>query len=884
MNLRGMLMATGISAVMGMAVGAPEMPAVVAPEILKKNLGQWIDELAHDQFRIREAASREIWKMGSPALSALEDVAAGPDPERAYRARDLIRKIELQITPETDPSVLALIERYQKAAIDEKIELFTQLHKVRAWRQILKLYASETNPNLQARLKDSISGIAVVAARERLLAGDTPGARDFLEMAPADAPGLLALAEFHRSQGSLGAELDRAKTLKGARAQAWQLAIYRAMGSLELARDSATAAGEGSIAASMALLLGDPLPWLRNQQTSRGGQIPKTYTELAIKRWQGVPLVAADLAPLVRSANAKSRSERGKSIGALFLLGEAKSAEEALAKIAPASAFSYFDLLERIPEALQALGLDAANPDYRGWVEKRVKNLSKDDAEDEEDVSMDMPELIRLANFLERRGLEEELNEAFVGPLRELAEKDEKGFTDLLGALFGSADSVGSAPRLAQRLAVKWAGNEADRWSEVLMAAFGGDEQADGWWDWMAELKPDSSRPERLDGLLALIGMTPDPLQLREKWLALAWEAVTRAPAPERAESLRLIAFLTGQSGDAATSLRVWDLMQETEREEMFWRSHIGNLSAAERWDEAAAFFIKLIDRTAKLQQDPQPSLYACAAACLRKAGKRNDAAIYDAWVEKLALGNDAAEIGNGYAFGYDYERAGEWWARAACQQDPDSVDYGSILELHLEMLVEQGRWKEAASIAEAKAQMDASAGPNGESQATRLKIRLQADLSRALDQLDGNRKRSIAILENCHRTAPGDGFMADYFFPAVRNAGLITEHDRWFGDSWNSIFEVVQEYPRSDNTLNTAAWLASRACRNLDQAEELLKKALAMNPNQAAYLDTMAEIQFAMGKRAKALDWSRQAMNYRPDDVMIRRQHERFSRNPLPR
>ena len=74
------------------------------------------------------------------------------------------------------------------------------------------------------------------------------------------------------------------------------------------------------------------------------------------------------------------------------------------------------------------------------------------------------------------------------------------------------------------------------------------------------------------------------------------------------------------------------------------------------------------------------------------------------------------------------------------------------------------------------------------------------------------------------------------------------------------------------------------RARRNLDQAEKLLEKALAANPEQSAYLDTMAEIQFARGNREKALEWSQRAVNFMSLDVMLRRQHERFRSAPLPR
>jgi hypothetical protein len=38
------------------------------------------------------------------------------------------------------------------------------------------------------------------------------------------------------------------------------------------------------------------------------------------------------------------------------------------------------------------------------------------------------------------------------------------------------------------------------------------------------------------------------------------------------------------------------------------------------------------------------------------------------------------------------------------------------------------------------------------------------------------------------------------------------------------------------------------------------------------------------MGKRAKAVEWSRRAINYRPDDAMLRVQYHRFAKAPLER
>ncbi len=876
MKFQSLVWIIGLSAWVWMA--AADTPAAPGLKPPVKSLPLLIEDLANENFRTREEASRKIWGIGDSALTALQEVASGKDPEQAYRARELIRKIQLHITPDTDPAVTAMVERYTKATPEEKVNLFDQMHKKRAWRQLLKLYASETDAELLSKLEHAIDGVAVIAARECLLASDADTAREFLEMAPADAPGLLALADFHRSQGTLVAELKRAKMLKGAHSDAWQLALYRAAGNLEAARDAADAAGEREISATLSALLGDPIPWLRGNLTDEnGGVLRNSYAELAIKRWQGKPIHQTNLDALVRGA------ENG--VSALFMLGETGLAEQLYVKKTPLDAFLYFDALERIPEALKAIGLDPEKPDYPKWVAQHMEKLIKNDGDAERDFPENSREMIHLASFLERRGLHAEAVAAFQKPFAALAEKNAKIFTLLLATLNGNAEINNAAPQLAKEAAITWAGDNGERWDQIVGAAFGGQDETMAVWDWLADLKPKASRAERLEAMLALCGLGPDPSRLRDQWLALAWQAIAKTPAENQQKLLQKLAFLIGQSGDVVNSLRVWDQLPENTRNAYFWRDHIANLSAAGRWEDAAAFFLKQIDRIATRKLDPQPSLHACAAACLRKAGHAEEAAAQDTWVDKLALGNDAVEIANGYAYGYDYKRAAEWWARATCQLSHDSEHSYAALKLHSDMLIEQGSWKEAAAVSEVLAQMVVANDSNrSNSPVENLAFRLRSDLGRALANLKNDRAGSIAILEKCHQMSSNDGSLADDFFPALRKMGLIKEHDEWFKNSWDRLTAVLAQFSNSDNTCNTAGWLAGRAQRNLDQAEKLVAKALALNPDQSAYLDTMAEIHFAKGQREQALEWSAKAVNFTPGNSQLRRQHERFRTSPLPR
>ena len=881
---------TGVVAFSSLAAATPESPPQPAMPPAGREVETLVKELGNDDFRVRENATQEIWELGEAALPALRDALGSTDPEQRFRARDLIGKIQLHITPATDAAVIALVARYAKATPTEKINVFARLRVKHAWRQILKLYASETHAEVRAKLQPAVNGIAVKAARECLAQGDARGARELLEMAPADADGLLALAEFHRSQGTLDTELKRALEVKGRKSQAWQLALQRAAGNIDAARDAAAAAGESRIAAAMAALAGDPVPWLRGVSNQRGEQEPELltspYTRIAIKHWLGQKVVAADLEPLREALVGRNPTARDAAIHALFLLGEIPMAEAALTKSSPLAAFHHYETRERIPQALQVFGIDAEHPDFNSWVAKRLQKSPSDDIEDQHQPSTQSEELVALANFLERRGLHEEAWAAFSGPMTAFAQKETNLFVNFLGELFGNRETTSGAPRLAKRVAFAWAGEDDKRWEEIVAAAFGDDEQARSWWAWLSELDPHASRPARFDGMLALFGLGPDPAKVRDAWLQLAWQAVAATPVIARQPLVVRLSMLSIASGDVANILKAWDQLTEANRKEVFWAEHILHLSAAERWHEAAAVFLDQIAHAKESNQEPSAQNHAFAAATLRLAGRAEEAASHDRWVDVFALGDatTAIQIGNGYAFGRDYPRAAEWWARAARQASPDTREFAIALKLHADTLLESGQWQASAATSEVLCRIYLGADYRAASSLPLMHQRLQTDTARALANLKTDRSGALALLEICHHAHASDGSLADLFFPALRKVGLLKEHDAWFLESWNLINKVIATYPQADNTRNTAAWFAARAMRKLDEAEKSLTRALAANPNQSAYLDTMAEIQFAKGNREQALAWSRKAVNFLPDDPQLRQQQERFRSAPLPK
>ncbi|HSP44096.1 MAG TPA: hypothetical protein VLO11_14575, partial [Luteolibacter sp.] len=858
---------------------AGEISGASAPDI-----AGLIRDLADENYRVREKATRELWMSGEAALPALEEAADSPDPERSIRAREVMRKIQLHITPDTDPAVIELIESYALATPSEKAGLMGKLRDKRAWRQMLKLYAAERDAGLRTKLQSTMKSVAQRAARERLLKGDAAGAREFLELSPADSGGLLALAEFHRSHGTLERELQRAEKVPGRNGALWRLALLRSKGDAAAARKTADEAGEARIAAAMAVLDGDPLPWLVFlRDDAATPDAVREYSRLAARHWQGEGIRGGDLKQLSRMADSDDATVSGAALNSLFLLGETDPAEPKFARQQRLGAFAHMDMLERIPEALEIFGIDPQKPDFGGWVESRLASLLEDEIGDEAGLSDSDSELIALANFLERRGLHEEAREAFTEPLIRVADKDLNAFYDYLGKMFVG---LGGAPRLGRSIALQWAGEDDERWREVRIAAFGDNEHANAWWDWIEALRPEASRAGRFEAMLIIFEILPDPAGRRAEWIDALWKSIDQGPAKQRDERVRQLAEMFAETGDVNNSLKAWDLASPETRQKIFWGHALIHFSAAERWGEAADLVLSQIEALIQAGQEPGADLHAYAAASLRAAGREKEAVVHDGWVDRLSLGHSstAIRIANGYAYGGDYSRAADWWRRATMFAAPEGDEFPLAVKFHGDALLLDEKWPEVAATSEVLASIYAGTEYLMGSQIPLMRLRLQSDTARALSRLADDRAGSIELLARCHRIFATDGSLADFFFPALRAAGLVKEHDAWFRKSWGHFQQVIGKYPESENTLNTAAWFATRSLRELDAAHKLVRKALAMNPRQAAYLDTMAEYHFARGRRAEALEWSAKALNAAPEDTLIRRQHERFRSGPFPR
>jgi len=225
-------------------------------------------------------------------------------------------------------------------------------------------------------------------------------------------------------------------------------------------------------------------------------------------------------------------------------------------------------------------------------------------------------------------------------------------------------------------------------------------------------------------------------------------------------------------------------------------------------------------------------------------------------------------------------------------EEDMGELNYGRYLGFAATAAAQRRDWKVAHALYEVRAwrlnvryMNEYRAERNwAYSSESPLYERFYADFSKGmyLNEMGESRKAEEQI-RAAHDLISGSGALADEFFPALREAGLTKLHDELIEDSLSVARSIIEAYPQDANARNNFGWLASRAMKRLDEAKVHMDEAVRLAPRSRAYLDTLAEVWFAMGDREKAVEWSKRSLQNGVTDFQLRAQHRRFQFGEFP-
>jgi tetratricopeptide (TPR) repeat protein len=142
----------------------------------------------------------------------------------------------------------------------------------------------------------------------------------------------------------------------------------------------------------------------------------------------------------------------------------------------------------------------------------------------------------------------------------------------------------------------------------------------------------------------------------------------------------------------------------------------------------------------------------------------------------------------------------------------------------------------------------------------------------------EGKHAEALENLRISQAAYPGNIDLAEDLIPELEAAGQRGAADDLFAKVFLPNEQVCADFPDNASAHNNLAWLAARSGRKLDEALLHARRAVALEPENAAYLDTLAEALFRTGSRVEAIELARRCLEKEPENEHFKQQLSRFS------
>jgi tetratricopeptide (TPR) repeat protein len=125
----------------------------------------------------------------------------------------------------------------------------------------------------------------------------------------------------------------------------------------------------------------------------------------------------------------------------------------------------------------------------------------------------------------------------------------------------------------------------------------------------------------------------------------------------------------------------------------------------------------------------------------------------------------------------------------------------------------------------------------------------------------------------------PEDPTMPLLLLPRLQKWGKAEQADALWAKAFAAQQQVCDRSPQSAEAHNNLAWLCAITRRQLETGLVHAQKAVALAPKTAAYLDTLAEVEFQLGRPKHALELIKQAVELAPDFEYFQQQQARMQK-----
>lgn len=882
-------MATFPCLVVCVCVAAPPTATVQTPPAPE----QLVRELGSPRFTVRERATDALWRLGEKARPALNAALRSDDPEVRDRAHQVLTRFDAGIFPDTPADVRKHIDEFRSGNLESQKKAVTAMVRIGATAAptLRALLTSSVTPGSRAVVFEHLASVLRREVPRMLLAGKEDDAETVLALAALGSAhaSLLDYTVFVRQRGRVNEVIARLEATRAAGGEAGDIAArvlvfaYRA-------------AGDGKKATSTArtLLAAQDTPDTRGVQPNR-----RIYESLLedLGAWSVLadqPILQANSEPGLRAFRLRLAGRNFEADALLHDQTEAGPAavstyrgspvdDPTLALMANGRALDGIARLRTFHNAPHVLAdVLSARLEFRAALDLLAADTQLDDA-----TGLDVAYLRQLygtrrGRLLAQLGQRDEAAKVFEKVAGQVTPGNTYAITQLVRyeVRSGRADSacehlgtyLAAVARNEGRLFPSAGGQDS---FEVLF-----DVDADAaryWWETLYAHRADGESPGKvMRRVRELLAGKSTQADLDRALTAAGPPGPSTAP---EAKAMAVAAALraNGKTTDAITELtRYADQLGPPSDDPDDADDDRPNSAASRSWvfgiDERFRFWVELGDLLT------EQGKHAEAASRFEQGWQwypDNPVLLYLSGKARVAAGDtkegmrrlDLAHwvgLGNARIRGRFLEELIDRGDTAAVRRERDLVrEAGWVADNYLGNV-----WNQVARAS--LVLKDYPAAADAHRRAIHYLLRtpsvsyvegyayltvpqsVRSSEARGLIAA-GKVEEGLAVVRECLTVMPGNSDLAIGVVPDLEKLGRKADADAVFRRVWDAYNGVLKDHPESAWAMASAAWLAAGCRRELDQAVRFAEKAVEWEPSTRGNRETLAEVHFRRGERAKA-------------------------------
>ena len=846
-----------------------------------------IEELSSDDFKLREKAMQSLWQMGRAAEPFLREAIKNGNAEMRYRGGKVLEEFDLGLYPDTPKNIVKLVNQFRKGGPAEREMAIAELAQTGETKLLMKLVKRERDPGIRKMVAQIVSRNIAEEIPSHIISGNYQQAKDLLEIAALDQNGIRNYAAFLLQRDQIESAIQEQrkianKTQVDSELLAWML---RANGNFDEAAKVFESSGDKT-RARHSLAAGGNLSEYANSFVDPSRRTTDTLGFAAASaRLSGKEQEFKKIIKDIEDYAMGITDELGRCLNALIINGEASRAFELTKRANGPELFDMEMWRYNFDAAFQSIGIETKKAPYQDWLKKYEGNF-KGNTEEAARKSLDPAGQLATACFL--TGQYEEA-ERIMELSKKLLIKNKVSLLPLI-----RWDRFIGLNELAIQHGIQALEMESEE--DVIDALF----QTSAEYSWLTAISwefikteyPKETRKRSLERMSLLFDFD-EPNNGKENSSeliqAMANYAKTRVNNERRKEFTRAVK-------DLARLHELWELAADSNKE---WLQLIGA--------EAVGYHYMRYGNT--LINANKPKL---AFNEFDKAWKINKSDPLPLYLKGVALslsgeeekGSELKKKSSIMATGDVTKRhflAGSMWLHGddelAREQDEiilrlasphESVHPEALRRKYADLKIRQGNSKQCAQSLEyyLLSKMRAVNANSTISPRTALSYSINLGVLQAKALLE-NEDLSAAIIKikELQKINPSDSSMLEDLHQLLVDAGKNKEADELFDTTYKISKAAVMRFPGHGQHNNNHAWLLSRCSKKLDEALEHATRAVQLEPENGAFLDTLAEVHFQRGNRIKAIEISEKAVTLLDGDSQVKRQLERFKNgNPTDR